>query len=125
VVGVDDLRDRWRADRVCVGIRHDRWSDVSVGISEVSHVHVRRRVMNLYGGVPASCDLCHKDNDELTQMPHVPGVEIGADLHEGRVYRTAWYCDECAEGMTECPDEFLDSDGECSICRPIDDLPRF
>lgn len=63
-----------------------------------------------------SCDLCGRipDVDEdsseydLHQMCHLPGRE------------TQWWCSSCAGiekfGVVQCPDEFLDSSGRCSLC---------
>jgi len=62
------------------------------------------------------CDLCGKTPDvdpstdvlDLHQMCHVGG-EVAP-----------WWCSECAEipkfGTVPCPEEFLDSEGNCSFC---------
>lgn len=60
---------------------------------------------------PKACDCCGTlDWDELNQMCHVPGIV------KNGVYQAPWWCDECAEGMLDCPDEFLNTDGSCQIC---------
>lgn len=64
--------------------------------------------------VPEKCDRCGKEAEELNQMCHVPGV-----LRDG-VYWCAWWCNDCAgvgeDETPECPAEFVDADGKCSVC---------
>ncbi len=60
--------------------------------------------------VPNSCDKCCERDVDLNQMVHWPGV------YSANGYRCAWYCDKCSAGLTECPEEFKDPDGNCVIC---------
>ncbi len=60
---------------------------------------------------PKRCDCCGaEDWEELNQMCHMPGI-----MRRG-IYETQWWCEECAENMTSCPDEFLNTDGSCQVC---------
>lgn len=59
---------------------------------------------------PLVCDQCGGAADERMQMNHVSGIT------KDGTYQSPMWCETCAEGFDVCPDEFLNTDGTCSVC---------